>query len=178
VRYSAARIVDAAGGAPVLDVGCGWGSNAIWLAQLGAAMICIDRDLSKIESQSLQLCQSPRKDISERLILRQLDLVKDSWPFGPRTVGGIINVHCFLPSLLRCFEHSLSPGGYLCLETPQGHGRNYFELPKAGEIRRLLERGFDFEVYEERPVGPTSCNAVTVRLLAKKKAGPEESPSD
>jgi hypothetical protein len=51
-------------------------------------------------------------------------------------------------------------------------------LPKAGEVRGLLERGFDFEVYEERPVGPTSCNAVTVRVLAKKKAGSRESPSD
>jgi len=169
VSSSAAKMIAAAGGAPFLDVGCGRGADAILLAEHGAAVLCLDKDISKVQAQQQLLAESSRRDVAERLTLKQLDVLREPWPFGPRTVGGIINIRCFLPSLMRFFEHSLLPGGYLCVETAQGHGRNYLDLPKAGQMRAMLEAGFDLEAYEERAVGPAQSDAVAVRLLARKK---------
>ena len=107
--------------------------------------------------------------LSRRLILRQLDFVKDAWPFGPCTLGGIVNVHFYLPELFPSFEYSLSPGGYLLFETVPGCGGDYLELPKAGQLKGLLGKAFEIEYYKERKVGPVDYDAVTVRLLAKKR---------
>ncbi len=132
-------------------------------------MICADKDTAGIETKRHQLSERARHEIRERLIVRQVDFVKEPWPFGPRTLGGVVNIQCFLPSLLRPFEHSLVPGGYFCIDTAQGHGGNYLDLPRAGQLRKTLEEGFEFELYEERPVGPANCGAVAVRLLARKR---------
>src|ERR1017187_7703007 len=90
-------------------------------------------------------------------------------------VGGIINVHFLLPALFPFCEQSLSPGGYLLLETVPGCGGNYLELPKANELRSALEMLFELEFYRERKVGPVACDAVTVQVLAKKRYQPSES---
>jgi hypothetical protein len=84
-------------------------------------------------------------------------------------VGGIINVHFLLPALFPFCESSLSPGGYLLLETVPGCGGNYLELPKAGGIRSALGKAFDFEFYKEGKVGPRGYDAVTVQLLARRR---------
>src|SRR5262249_20719136 len=81
VRSSAAKIVNAAGNAPLLDVGCGWGADAVLLAQLGATVICVDRELAGIESQRSRLGDGANKSTLERLILRHVDLDRESWPF-------------------------------------------------------------------------------------------------
>jgi SAM-dependent methyltransferase len=160
VRRFGSKIAAAALGKPILDVACGSGRNAIFLATLGCSIICVDRDVTRLQNQKLPL------PVSRQLILRQLDLVKDSWPFGSCAVGGIVNVHFLLPELFPLFEYSLSPGGYLLLETVPGCGGNYLELPKARELREALGKGFDIEFYKEARVGPADYDAVTVRLLA------------
>jgi SAM-dependent methyltransferase len=162
VRRFGSKIVNAAVEKPILDAACGSGRNAIFLAKLGGNVICVDRDLTKLQSQDLP---SP---ISRRLILRQLDFVKNAWPFEPCTLGGLVNVHFFLAALFPFFEESLSPGGYLLFETVPGYGGNYLELPKAGQLKALLGKAFDIEYYKEAKVGPADYDAVTVRLLAKK----------
>lgn len=164
VRRFAPKIAGAALGKPILDVACGSGRNAIFLANGGCAVICVDKNLASLQAQKERL------PASLELRLRKLDLVHDSWPFGQCSLGGIVNVHYLQPELFRCFEQSLMPGGYLLLKTVPGCGGNYLELPTAGALRRRLEGAFDFEFYEERNVGPHDCNAVTVRLLARRRA--------
>ncbi len=168
VRRFAAKIADAAGDKPILDVACGSGRNALPLAQLGCSVICMDQDLASLKAHVVHLRRTELRKASAKLVPHQLDLVKDHWPFRTGVVGGIINVHFLLPKLLPLFERSLSPGGYLLLETVPGCGGNYLELPKAGELRSALGNGLELEVYQERKVGPVGYDAVTVRLLAKK----------
>lgn len=139
------------------------------LSQLGCIVICVDKDLSPIQSQLLRWCRSSLSEASARLTLHHMDLVKDTWPFGAGVVGGIINVHFLLPSLFPSFESSLLPGGYLLLETVPGCGGNYLELPKAGAIRSAFGKTFDFEFYREGKTGPSGYDAVTVQMLAKRK---------
>ncbi len=142
----------------------------MFLSQLGCIVVCLDKDLSQIKNEQLRLSRTPFKKASAQLTLQQLDLVTDAWPYGSCTVGGIINVHFLLPLLFPFFAKSLHPAGYLLLETTPGCGRNYLDLPKAGELRVALEKTFDFEFYLEHRVGPRDCGAVTVRLLARRRA--------
>jgi len=74
-----------------------------------------------------------------------------------------------MPTLFPLFARSLVPGGCLLLETVAGRGGNYLELPQEGELKAVLGFAFDLEFYEERLVGPSDCNAVVVKLLARRK---------
>jgi SAM-dependent methyltransferase len=172
VRRFASQIVQGSFGKPILDVACGSGRNALVLAQLGCAVTCVDRDLSRLRREQERLRQGPYSDASAKLTLYKMDLSEDPWPFGEDSVGGIVNIHFLLPSLLPCFERSLRPDGYLLLETVPGHGGNYLQLPKAGELKAAFEQSFTFEFYRERPAGPRTLNIVTVQLLARRKHTP------
>jgi len=169
VRKCAEKIVAAAAGKPILDVACGSGRNAILLARLGGTVICIDKDLSALDV-NLKRRRRILAAFATRLIPERIDLLKDAWPFGPGSVGGIINVHCLLTAILPAFATSLTPQAYLLLETVPGHGANYLELPQRGALRAALEPAFDVAFYEERPAGPSGRNAVTVKLFARRKA--------
>jgi len=163
-------IVDATLGKPILDVACGSGRNAIFLSRLGCTVICMDKDLTRLCTEQSRWRRPSFKKASTRLVPHKIDFIKDPWPFGARAIGGIVNVHFFSPTLFCFFENSLSPGGYLLLETVPGCGENYLELPKTGDVRLALEKGFDFEFYRERRVGPRDYDAVTVQMLAKRRA--------
>ena len=111
----------------------------------------------------------PDVDISKRLTLIEMDLVVDPWPVGERTIGGIVLVDFLDRSLFQLFEYSLVAGGYLLIETIANRGGNYLELPKAGELRKAFERSLEFQVYKERQAGPRTVNAVTVRMLGRRR---------
>jgi SAM-dependent methyltransferase len=168
VRKYAEKIVAAANGKPILDVACGSGRNAILLARLGGAVICIDRDLSALDA-NLKRQRRILTGFARQLIPERIDLLKDPWPFCPGSVGGIIDVHCLLSPLMPVFVKSLVPQAYLLLETVPAHGANYLELPQRGELKAMLEPAFDVAFYEERPAGPPGRNAVVVKVLARRK---------
>jgi len=111
----------------------------------------------------------PDAEIAKRLTLIKMDLVADPWPFGERTIGGIVLVDFLDRSLFQFFEQSLVLGGYLLIETISNRGGNYLELPRAGELRKAFERSFEFCEYCERDAGPCAADAVTVRMLAKRR---------
>lgn len=163
VKRFGEKIAEAADGMPILDVACGSGRNAILLQQLGCTVICMDVNLSRLDVESTSL------SASGSLRPHQIDLVKDPWPFSPCSIGGIINIHFTLPTLFPQFESSLIPHGYILLETVPGVGGNYLELPQEGDLKVALGDAFEFEFYKERHVGPQEHNAVTVKLLARRR---------
>jgi SAM-dependent methyltransferase len=170
VRRFAPKIAEAAAGKPLIDVACGSGRNALAFAQLGCTVICVDRHLAGLQAHIKHLRRTELSKAVAKLSLHQMDLVNDRWPFTTGFAGGIINVHFLLPELFPFFERTLSPGGNLLLETVPGCGGNYLELPKAGELRSAFERAFDLELYQERKAGPVGFDAVTVRVLGKKRS--------
>jgi SAM-dependent methyltransferase len=167
LRRFASYIVASGQGAPILDIACGAGRNAIFLARCGCDVVCVDKDLTILR----QLCGSNplREAPCKNLRLCEMDLALDPWPFGAGTAGAIICVHFLLPALFPLFESSLLPDGYLLIETVPAHGGNYLELPRAGDLRSALQSAFDFEFYKERKAGPGNYDAVTVQLLAKRR---------
>src|SRR5262249_30657609 len=138
--------------APIVDVACGSGRNAVFLAGLGCEIFCLDRNLAQLRRVLASGTLKPA--VAGKLRLRELDLLKDQWPFGPQCVGGIINIHFTAPVLFPFYETSLLPGGCLLLETVPAHGGNYLELPRAGQLRSAVEGTFDVAFYRERKVGP------------------------
>jgi SAM-dependent methyltransferase len=171
VRRFASKIASSALDMPILDVGCGSGRNAFFIARLGCALICLDKDLSPLNQGRASFGTECR--LTESLAIQKIDLLKEPWPCELSSVGGIINVHCFLPTLFPFFANSLRPGGYLLLETPPACGGNFRELPKTGELKAVLEKWFEFDLYRERPAGPRKNGAVAVQIVAKRR---EERP--
>jgi SAM-dependent methyltransferase len=169
LRRFATQIVDGSGGKPLLDVACGCGRNAFIFSQLGCAVICVDKDLTRLRAEQFRLSHTSLSKASAQVKLHQMDLINDPWPFAASSIGGIVNIHFLLPSLFPFFESSISPNGYLFLETVPGCGGNYLELPKEGELRSIFGRSFEIEFYRERRVGPRSFDAVTVQLLGRRK---------
>jgi SAM-dependent methyltransferase len=166
VTKIAPKIVAESGDLPVLDVACGDGRNAFVFAQLGCKVVCVDRDLTRLDAFIKRLRHDSFIDIADRLRFHPLDLVLNPWPFGRAEFGAIINIHFFLPALLHHFEISLRPRGYLLIETAPGCGGNFRDLPKAGYVRQILGKGFDIEYYREGRAGP----AVSVKAVARKRA--------
>lgn len=144
---------------PVLDAGCGFGRNAVALASLGLSVVCIDRNLDRLKSFSR----------SARLHLVHADLKHSQWPFSQNCFAAIICVHFLDTYLFDAFRYSLIPSGHLYIETFGGHGGNYLDLPKAGQLRDLLSRHFNLAFYRERQVGPADSGAVSVKLFGKTK---------
>src|SRR5258706_10593421 len=155
---------------PILDVACGSGRHAFLLASLGATVIGVDRDLKSFREMQRRLAEI----IGFRCAVKshQVDLNVDPWGFKRSSLGAIINVHFLLPKLFPLFCRSLAPGGYFLFESVGGQGRNYLELPHAGEMEKTLRDCFDFDHYEERGVGPKGQDAVAVRLLARRRDRP------
>jgi SAM-dependent methyltransferase len=169
VRRFGAKVVSASHGKPILDVACGSGRNAFHLSSLGANVVCMDRELTRLREYLTQNASTGNIVGADRIVPQQIDLINDPWPFTSASVGGIVNVHFTLPALFPYFESTLMPDGYLLLETVPGCGGNHRELPKRGELKAALEGSFSFEMYKEKPVGPLERNAVTVKLVARRR---------
>jgi SAM-dependent methyltransferase len=165
----APKIAAAARGSPILDVGCGTGRNAMVLSQVGCSVICMDKDLAPLEAEQLRLHDTCFPLALAGLIPQKIDLRQSPWPIAPDFAGGVVNIHFFLPSLFPFFANSLVPGGYLLFETVPGCGGNYVELPRAGQVECILEKAFYFDLYKEKKVGPCNRDAVTVRLVARRR---------
>jgi SAM-dependent methyltransferase len=167
LRRFATRIVSSSNGNPILDIACGSGRNAIFLASTGCDVVCVDSDLTALRDRQNSFAAD--QQVFGRLRLYEMNLLKDPWPFGTNSAAAIINVHFLLPALLPFFENSLAPGGYLVIESIPAHGGNYLKLPQAGQLRSALKDSFDFEFYKERKAGPGNYDAVTVQTVARRR---------
>jgi SAM-dependent methyltransferase len=152
-------------GAPILDAPCGFGRNALPLAEKGFNVIAVDKDFVCLKS--LQKSISDKTHTGGEVFPLCADLTKGRLPFGPGSFSAILCIHYPIQKILADFDDQLMDGGHLFIETFGGHGGNYLELPKANEIRKAL-KGYKLHFYNERSVGPTSYNSVVVKALAQK----------
>jgi SAM-dependent methyltransferase len=159
---------------PLLDVGCGYGRNAVALAARGSSVVCVDKELERLHtlvrlSPKYIEDQNQSKHEVGHLYPLLADLDPSRWPFRKNCFAGIICVHFLDVSFFNVFYYSLVTRGCLFIETFGGQGGNYLDLPKAGYLHDLLIENFDFHFYQERKVGPVGHDSVAVRLLARKR---------
>ena len=169
VKKYGRQMVDGARGLPILDVACGGGRNAAYLAHLGGRVTCIDIEMSYLKSRQGSSEFKIFKAAFAVLNTVQLDLIEETWPFAKASVGAIINVHFLHLPILDRFASTLVSGGYLLIETVDARGGNYRALPRPGKIRSLLEPEIDFLVYQEREIRRGDLKAATVKVFGQKR---------
>lgn len=123
----------------VLDLACGGGRHARWMASLGHAVLAVDRDAGAIAASA-----------GDRIETLQFDLEAESaadhplWPLPPAAYTGVIVTNYLHRPLTPMLLQSLAPGGVLIYETfAQGNGRfgkpsNPDFLLAPGELLRIV----------------------------------------
>jgi hypothetical protein len=97
------------------------------------------------------------------------ELRASTWPFEPCAFSSIVCVQFPYPDpLLDTFCRTISPGGFLYLETFGGHGENYLDLPRTGHLKRILAKTCHLVFYRENSIRPRTSGKVSVKLLARR----------
>ncbi|USP48370.1 class I SAM-dependent methyltransferase [Alcaligenes faecalis] len=125
----------------VLDVACGRGRNARWLAERGNTVIGVDRDPEAVAATS------PYGEII------QADIENGPWPFAGRQFNALVVTKYLWRPLMPTLLESLEPGGVLVYET-FGVGNEQYNTPRNPDF--LLQPGellrwcadFDIVAYE------------------------------
>ncbi|HEX4008426.1 MAG TPA: class I SAM-dependent methyltransferase [Solirubrobacteraceae bacterium] len=119
-------------GGRALDVACGDGRNAAFLAQLGFAVDAVD-----ISDVAIDAIAGAAAERGLAITARQSDLEQDPLPDGPYDAITVFNY--LQRDLFAALEAALSPGGILVYETfTAAHAR---ELGHAVDERYLLAPG-------------------------------------
>lgn len=135
-----------------LDVACGRGRHALWLAARGLATLAVDRDPSRV---SLVNAEAARRQLPLRAA--PMDLEREA-PIGVAMYDVIVVVHYLHRPLMPSLRQALRPGGVLIYETftraqaARGKPTNPAFLLAPGELRELVaplqvlaEREGDFD---------------------------------
>jgi SAM-dependent methyltransferase len=129
----------------VLDLACGAGRHAVFLASLGYPVLAVDQDITAIEAMKNPAIEA-----------RPEDLEGASWPLADQLYAGIVVTNYLYRPFLDQLPQMLSEGGVLIYET-FANGNAEFGKPsnpnfllKPGELLALAAR-FDLKViaYED-----------------------------
>lgn len=123
-----------------LDVACGRGRHALWLARRGLDVMAIDRDAAAIAWLN---DEARRQKLSLRAEV--VDLEAGPVELGSNLYDVIVVVHYLHRPLFPRLIEALRPGGILVYETftraqaGRGRPRNPDFLLKEGELRELVQ---------------------------------------
>ncbi len=156
----------------VLDVACGAGRHAQFLAAAGHAVTGVDRDLAAA------------KQLANPMTLVQADIENAPWPTllqdpqsGPKTFGAVVVTNYLWRPILPTLLQSVAPGGVLLYET-FAVGNEVFGRPsradfllRPGELLALCN-GWHIVAYEHGTLdNPARC---LQRIAAQRPSGPDQ----
>lgn len=153
----------------VLDIACGSGRNAIFLARRGCAVVGVDLALAALRHLQRTACR-------ERLLVHPVQADLECHCLPAARFDAVINIRYLQRSLFGQLEHTLKPGGVLLFETflvdqlQRGHPRNPAYLLRRGELAQAFP-GLERLEYEEGLLAHESGSDYLARLLARKPAG-------
>jgi len=153
-------------GGAVLDLACGAGRHARWLAGLGFEVDAVDR--------APELFESPPPGVA----LLGADIEAGPWPYEGRRFDAIVVTNYLHRPLLPTLLDALEEGGVLIYETfAQGHERfgkpsNPAFLLAPGELLRAVEGRLRVLGYEDLVVDDPRPAAVQ-RLCARREGARE-----
>lgn len=96
----------------VLDLACGGGRHAKFLASLGHSVLAVDRDEQALASVAGKGIKTVRCDLEGKEADKSA-----SWPFGRDIFQGIVVTNYLHRPLFGVILESLAPGGILIYET-------------------------------------------------------------
>ena len=145
-----------------LDLGCGEGGDAIWLAQRGWQVTAVDVSANALAAAT---AQARRAGVDSAIRWERHDL-DETFPDGSFDLV----VSCYLQSpvalertaILRAAAAAVRPGGLLLVIGHAGpsHDGHHVDMPGAMEVLADLDLGDDWDVERcadvERPTRPDS----------------------
>lgn len=135
-------------GAEVLDVACGQGRHARFLAAAGATVTAVDRD----PLAAAALAGTPG------ITFVLADLERDAWPFAGRRFALVVITNYLHRPLFPDLLGAVAPGGRLVYETFAvgnerfGRPSNPDFLLRPGELLTVIAGRLEVVAYEERDV--------------------------
>lgn len=150
-------------GGQVLDLACGAGRHARWLASKGFRVEAVDRD-----GVALELLEGV-----PHVSTREADLEEGPWPYVGRHFDGIIVTHYLHRARFHLLVEALNPGGVLIYETfmegNERHGKpsNPDFLLRSHELIGRVEGNCTIIAYEQGEVQDPRP-AVVQRICAVK----------
>lgn len=120
----------------MLDLACGHGRNARWLAQQGLQVHAVDIDQTALDS----LCDTPA------IQPLQADLEQSAWPYGATQFDAIVVGRYLHRPLLPLLPASLAVGGILIYETFM-QGQQQYGRPQRDEF--LLRENELLDIYSQ-----------------------------
>ncbi len=155
----------------VLDLACGRGRHARFLAGMGHAVEAVDRDAEALAGLSA----------TPGVTIRMADLENGPWPYAGRLFDGIVVANYLHRPLFPHLAAALAQGGVLIYETFM-LGNERFGRPSSPDFllrpNELLEAfgdGMTVVAFEQGEVARPKP-AVVQRLCAVKGGGPSRLP--
>jgi SAM-dependent methyltransferase len=152
-------------GGRVLDLACGAGRHARFLARMGFEVDAVDRDAALFA------------DVPERVRLVGADIEAGAWPYAGQRFDGIVVIHYLHRPLLPTLVASLEPGGILVYET-FARGNERFGKPsnpdfllQPGELLDAVRGKLRVLAYEDVVVDQPRPAAIQ-RIAARRDTGP------
>jgi len=136
-------------GGRVLDLACGRGRHARFLASRGHAVEAVDRDAAAVAALA----------DAAGVTTRQADLEGGPWPYYGEVFEGIVVSRYLHRPLMPNLLAALGPGGILIYETFMvgnerlGKPENPAFLLRAGELLELVRKRFTVIAFEQGEVG-------------------------
>ena len=147
----------------ILDLACGNGRHARYLANYGHRITLVDRDLSGVADLAGD----------RRFTLIKHDLEHSPWPLTERNFGGIIVTNYRYPPLYPHLITTLTDNGTLIYDTfavgneRYGHPHNSAFLLEPGELLNAFAADLHIVAYDHGYMG-TPKAAIRQRLCACK----------
>jgi SAM-dependent methyltransferase len=153
---------------PVLDVACGTGRHARWLAARGHPVLAVDRDAGALAT--LEGVPGVRT--------QRVDLEQGDWPLGAATFAGIVVTNYLHRPLLPQLCAALDPDGALLYET-FARGNEDYGRPSRPDFLLAPDELFDrlssqltVVAFEQGLLDADGRRAVVQRLAAVGRARP------
>jgi len=158
-------------GGSVLDLACGAGRHARWLAARGHAVEAVDRDAGSVAALAG----------IERIRALAADLEAGPWPFAGRAFDCVVVTNYLHRPLFGPLLDAIAPGGVLLYETfmrgNERYGRpaNPEFLLESGELLERVSGRLAVVAFEQGEVGSPK-RAVIQRICAIRAAEPARLP--
>ncbi len=152
-------------GSEVLDLACGTGRHARFLAARGCSVLAVDRDAAAIAALATVA----------GVFTRVADLEGAAWPFAPSSCDAVVVANYLHRPLFGPIFDALRPGGVLVYETFMvgnerfGRPSNPHFLLRPGELLAAVQGQLEVVAFEQGEVGAPRA-AVVQRICAIKGA--------
>jgi tellurite methyltransferase len=155
------EIADAMTPGRALDLACGTGRNALWLAQQGWRVTAVDGSPSAIAT-----LRSHAAEHSVRIDAQVADLEKGEYRIEPARWDLIAICYYLQRDLYETAKQGLAPGGtLLAIALMVEPGREYSPFRvQAGELRRFFE---GWEIQHERE-GADAAHGAVVEIAVRR----------